>query len=38
MGLLKKIFNQTGKPEGFLGKMMIKGMNIGHARLADWGM
>lgn len=38
MGLLKKIFNQTGKPEGFLGKMMIRGMNIGHARLADWGM
>ncbi len=38
MGLLKKILNQTRKPEGFLGKMMLKGMNFGHAKLADWGM
>jgi SAM-dependent methyltransferase len=38
MGLLKKIFNQTKKPEGFLGKMMLRGMNSGHARMADWGM
>ena len=38
MGLLKKIFNQTRKPEGFLGKMMLRGMNSGHARMADWGM
>lgn len=38
MGLLKKYFNQTRKPEGFLGKLMISGMNGGHAKLADWGM
>ena len=38
MGLLKNYFNQTRKPEGLLGKLMIRGMNGGHAKLADWGM
>ncbi len=38
MGLFKKYVNQTRKPEGFLGKLMIGGMNSGHAKLADWGM
>jgi ubiquinone/menaquinone biosynthesis C-methylase UbiE len=38
MGLYKKFVNQTRKPEGFLGKMMVNGMNGGHAKLADWGM
>ena len=38
MGLFKKFVSQTRKPEGFLGKMMLKGMNTGHAQLADWGL
>lgn len=38
MGLFKKYVNQTRKPEGFLGKLMVAGMNGGHAKLADWGM
>lgn len=38
MGLFKKYVSQTVKPEGFLGKMMVDGMNGGHAKLADWGM
>jgi len=38
MGLFKRYVNQTRKPEGFLGMMMLKGMNFGHARLAYWGM
>ena len=37
MALLRKFFNQTRKPEGFLGKLMLSGMNSGHAQLADWG-
>ncbi len=37
MGLFKNFVSQTRKPEGFLGKMMLRGMNSGHARLADWG-
>ena len=38
MGLFKNYVSQTRKPEGFLGKMMIKGMNSGHAKMTDWGM
>ena len=35
MALLRKFFNQTRKPEGFLGRLMLSGMNSGHAKLAD---
>ena len=38
MGLFKKFIVQTRKPEGFLGRLMVNGMNGGHAKLADWGM
>lgn len=38
MGLFKDYVSQTRKPEGFLGKIMLSGMNGGHANLADWGM
>lgn len=37
MGLMKKFFSQTRKPEGILGTIMLNGMNSGHAKLADWG-
>ena len=30
--------NQTRKPEGTLGSMMIDGMTKGHSKLAAWGM
>jgi SAM-dependent methyltransferase len=38
MSLFKKFVNQTRKPEGFLGKLMVGGMNSGHSKVADWGM
>ena len=38
MGLFKNYVSQTRRPEGFLGKMMLNGMNSGHAKMADWGM
>ncbi len=38
MGLFKNYVSQTRKPEGILGKMMLQGMNSGHAKMADWGM
>ena len=38
MALLRRFFNQTRKPEGFLGKLMLSTMNSGHAKLADWGL
>ena len=34
MGLFKKFVSQTRKPEGFLGKVMLSGMNSGHAAMA----
>lgn len=37
MGIIKDYMNQTRKPEGVLGKLMITGMNIGHASMAKWG-
>ncbi len=39
MGLFLKFINQTRKPKGFLGKMMVNRMNGGgHVKLANWGM
>ncbi|MCR5848313.1 MAG: class I SAM-dependent methyltransferase [Lachnospiraceae bacterium] len=38
MGLYKNFVSQTRKPEGTLGKMMVNGMNGGHAKMADWGI
>lgn len=38
MGFYKNFVSQTRKPEGVLGKMMVNGMNGGHAPMADWGM
>ncbi len=38
MGLFKDFVSQTRKPAGFLGKMMVNGMNGGHAKMADWGV
>lgn len=39
MGIFNKFFNQTRKPQGFLGKIMLTGMNGGgHAALADFGI
>lgn len=37
MGVIRDYFNQTRKPEGTLGKIMIGGMNVGHAKVSDWG-
>lgn len=38
MEIMKKFFNNTRKPEGALGKMMVNGMNSGgHTALAEWG-
>jgi len=39
MGLMHKIFSNTRKPEGWIGKIMAKGMNSGgHAALANWAL
>ena len=38
MDLIKNYLQQTQKPDGFLGSLMISSMNRHHAKLADWGM
>ncbi len=38
MGIIKKFFNNTSRPEGLLGKFMVNGMNIGHSKGAEWGL
>ena len=37
--MFKKLFySNTRKRKGFLGNIMINKMNIGHAKLSDWGL
>lgn len=37
--MFKKLFySNTRKPKGILGNIMINKMNIGHAKLSDWGL
>ena len=36
MEFLKKYFGNTRKPQGFMGKMMIFGMNAGHSKMSAW--
>lgn len=38
MGIFRRFINMTRKPEGFLGKMMLRGMNSGHAPMAEWAL
>ena len=38
MDSFKQFMNQTRKPEGELGKMMVNRMNSGHAVLSAWGL
>lgn len=38
MGLFKDYVSQTRKPQGRLGKIMLNGMNSGHAKMADWAI
>lgn len=35
--MIHKFYQNTRKPEGMLGKMMLKGMNAEHSKLSTWG-
>lgn len=35
---INRILQNTRKPEGFFGRMILFGMNKGHAELSKWGM
>lgn len=36
--LLSRFFGNTAHPRGFLGRLMLRGMNRFHAPLADWAL
>ncbi len=36
--ILKSFFCQCARPEGFLGRCMLRFMNFGHAPLTNWGL
>ena len=38
MGLVRSFFSQCARPEGFLGRVMLRFMNFGHAPLTNWGL
>lgn len=38
MGMIKSFFSQCARPEGFLGRVMLRFMNFGHAPLTNWGL
>jgi len=38
MGFLKYLVNQVRNPKGIFGKIIARGMNKGHAGLAEWGL
>lgn len=37
-GIFKDFFSQCARPEGFLGRLMLRFMNFGHALLTNWGL
>lgn len=36
--LMKSFFSQCAHPKGFLGNLMLRFMNFGHAPLTNWGL
>ena len=38
MSLLGKLLLQSGRPRGWLGRTLVRGMNLGHAGLTRWGL
>ena len=36
--IFKDYFSQCARPEGFLGRVMLRFMNFGHAPLTNWGL
>ena len=38
MGLLKSFFTNCANPKGWMGRVMLRFMNFGHAPLTNWGL
>jgi len=38
VSLLSGLLSQSGRPRGWLGRTLVRGMNLGHAGLTRWGL
>ena len=38
MNLLGRILSQSGQPRGWFGRILFRGMNLGHSGLTRWGL
>ncbi len=38
MNFLGKVLSQCGKPRGWFGRILVRGMNLGHSGLTRWGL
>ena len=38
MGIMSKLGQQWRKPTGWLGRLLVRAMNINHSKLNDWGL
>ena len=38
MGFSNSFLTTPEKPNGWMGKLMVNGMNQGHAAVSDWGL
>ena len=38
MDLLGRLLSQSGRPRGWFGRLLVRGMNLGHTGLTRWGL
>ena len=38
MNLLGRLLSQSGRPRGWFGRILVRGMNLGHSGLTRWGL
>jgi len=35
---LGRLLSQSGRPRGWFGRILVRGMNLGHSGLTRWGL
>ena len=38
MSVMSKVLGQCRKPTGWLGRIVVRGMNLGHSKMTNWGL
>ena len=38
MSIMSKVLRQCRKPTGWLGRIVVRGMNMGHSEMTNWGL